>query len=58
VRQSVLEEVTKDSESDGISPTITGRMTCAIIYKSNSPPDMLNGTRNGLLQLKHRKRKY
>lgn len=46
------------SESDGISPTIAGRVTCAIIHKSDSPPDLLSGTWNGLLQLEHRKCKY
>lgn len=43
------------SESDGISPTIAGEMTCVIIYKSEFA-GLLNGTRSGLLQLKHRKR--
>lgn len=31
------------SESDGISPTIAGQMTCAITYKSEFP-GLLNGT--------------
>lgn len=45
------------SESDGISPTLTDQMTYAVIYKSKSPPDMLNRTQNGLLQLQGRKHK-
>lgn len=44
------------SESDGISPTITGQMTCAIYHlPDQSSPGLLSGTRNGLLQPKHGK---
>ena len=41
------------SESDGISPTTTGQMSLLSSPKSKSSPGLLNGTRNGLVQLQH-----
>lgn len=42
------------SESDGISPTITARLTCVLIRKSNSPPGLLKAIWSSLVWLEHR----